>query len=253
MKKVLVFVLAFAYGLSSMAATKIKTTQDSVSYALGYIVGGQQLSSLIINKYGCDKELFLKAMRDALYGDSTTMTQVEASKYMHNTEVKYQAREENKKDVAYRAAKGDNDHYMAILKTNPNFKEIPNSWDSTAMGVQRRIITNGKGEKPTVSSAVKFNYRYKLTNGTVVSESKPGEPIEGLVSNLLPGLQDALVEMPVGSKWEIVIPSELGFDKDEQRYEDGRVMVPANSILVFEVELINTGTPEDIDYYGGDR
>ena len=87
-------------------------------------------------------------------------------------------------------------------------------------------------------------------NGTLISQSKNGEPIEGLVRNLLPGLQDALVEMPVGSRWEIVIPSELAFDKDEQTFEDGHTMVPANSILIFDVELLNTGTPEDIDYYG---
>ena len=60
-------------------------------------------------------------------------------------------------------------------------------------------------------------------------------------------LQDALTSMPVGSKWEIVIPSELGFDKEEQYYDDGRVMIPANSILIFELELLNTGTPEDMN------
>lgn len=250
MKKHLLVIMAIMFAVNSMAATKIKTRQDSISYALGYIVGGQQLSKTMIERYGCSKETFLKAVQDALNNDSATMTQVKANAYMHQAEMRYLAKENSKKDAAYKEALGKNNEYLASIKRNSQYKELPNSWDSTSCGVLRKIIKQGAGERPTVSSAVKFNYSYKLTNGTIISQSKPGEPIEGLVSNLLPGLQDALVEMPVGSRWEIVIPSELAFDKDDQHFEDGRTMVPANSILIFDVELLNTGTPEDIDYYG---
>ncbi|MBQ4034855.1 MAG: FKBP-type peptidyl-prolyl cis-trans isomerase [Paludibacteraceae bacterium] len=250
MKKHILTLLTVMFWLNGMAATKIRTSQDSISYALGYVVGGQQLSKSMIERYGCSKETFLKAVQDALNNDSTTMTQVMANDYMHKAEMKYLTKSNMKKDAAYREAKGRNNEYLSSIKRNSQYKELPNSWDSTACGVLRKILKQGSGEKPTISSAVKFNYSYKLVNGTLISQSKNGEPIEGLVRNLLPGLQDALVEMPVGSRWEIVIPSELAFDKDEQTFEDGHTMVPANSILIFDVELLNTGTPEDIDYYG---
>ncbi len=250
MKKHLFAILSIMFALNGMAATKIRTAQDSISYALGYVVGGQQLSKSMIERYGCSKETFLKAVQDALNNDSSTMTQLQANAYMHKAETKYLTKVNKKKDAAYNEAKGKNNEYLAAIKRDNQYKELPNSWDSTSCGVLRKILKAGSGEKPTVSSAVKFNYSYKLTNGTVISKSKAGEPIEGLVSNLLPGLQDALVEMPVGSRWEIVIPSELAFDKDEQNFEDGRTMIPANSILIFDIELLNTGTPEDIDYYG---
>lgn len=253
MKKLaLLLLLTLPLGLNCQAATKIKTTKDSLSYALGYIVGGQQLSNFLVGKYGCNKELFLKAVQDALYNDASTMTQEEANVYMHKAEARYQAQENSKKNTAYQIAKVQNDVYLSSKRADKQYKEIPNSWDSTQCGVFRKIIKNGSGEKPTVSSAVKFSYSYRLTNGKLVSQSKQGEAIEGLVGNLLPGLQDALVQMPVGSKWEIVIPSELAFDKDEQLSDDGNVMVPANSILIFDIELLNTGTPEEIDYYGGE-
>lgn len=252
MKKIIFALMAMAYCMNSAASGKIKTSQDSISYALGYVIGGQQVSKALLEKYGCNKELFIKALTDALNGDSSTMTQVKANAIMRSADQKIEDSEDNKKNQAYFEAKIKNDQYMAGVKADSRFAEIPNSWDSTATGVYRRVITEGDGETPTASSAVKFNYKYKLTNGKVVSESKSGEPIEGLINTLLPGLQDALVQMPVGSKWEIVIPSELAFDKDEQYNSDGSVMVPANSILIFELELINTGTPEEIDFFGGE-
>lgn len=253
MKKIVLLLITLCTCAGALGATKIKTTQDSLSYALGYIVGGQQLSNYLVGKYGCNKELFLKAVQDALYNESGTMTQAEATDYMHKAEERYQAQQNSKKDVAYKSAKLQNDVYLTGIRTNKQYKEIPNSWDSTQCGVFRKIIKAGTGEKPTVSSAVKFYYSYRLTNGKVVSQSKPGEAIEGLVGNLLPGLQDAFVQMPVGSKWEVVIPSELAFDREEQLNADGSVLVPANSILIFDVELLNTGVPEEIDYYGGER
>lgn len=247
MKKLIILLLA-AFAMNSMAANKkIKTSQDSISYALGYIVGGQQLSTFMINKYGCDKELFLKAVTDAINGDSTIMNQSKASAVMQQADNNKRIAEEKTKNANYLTAKFKNDEYLDENLKKPGFVEIENSWDSTARGIQRKIVTVGDGEVPTASSAVKFNYSYRLTDGTLVSKSEIDEPTEGLVGNLLPGLQEAITHMPVGSKWEVVIPSELGFDKEEQYYDDGRVMVPANSILIFDVELLNTGTPEEFD------
>jgi FKBP-type peptidyl-prolyl cis-trans isomerase len=248
MKKIIILIAAlFTLQMANAGGKKLKTSQDSISYAVGYIVGGQQLSSFIISKYGCNKEVFLKAVTDAINGDSTTMNQNKATKIMQKADDKISEKEEDKKENAYKTAKAVNDRYLDDNLKRSGYKEIPNSWDSTARGVQYRVIKAGDGETPTASSAVKFNYSYRLTDGTLISKSSDGEPTEGQISNLLPGLQDALTSMPVGSKWEIVIPSELGFDKEEQYYDDGRVMIPANSILIFELELLNTGTPEDID------
>lgn len=251
MKKLIIVLTSLmlsSVGNMANAAKKIKTTQDSISYALGYVVGGQQLSNFLIEKYGCDKELFLKAVTDAINGDSSVMTQTKAAKVMERADYDKHVADEKKKDVAYKKQKSDNDKYLNNNLKRTGFEEIENSWNKNDKGIQRRIIKVGKGETPTTSSAVKFNYMYRLTDGTVISKSDADMPTEGIVGNLLPGLQDALTHMPVGSKWEVVIPSELGFDKEEQYYDNGKVMIPANSILIFEIELLNCGMPEDLDF-----
>ncbi len=241
------FLLVGLFSLSSAQATKIKTSQDSISYALGYIVGGQQLSSYMIKKYNCNKEVFLKAIEDALNSDSTIMGQKKASNVIERADNQVKITEENQKEQVYLKAKISNDAYLKKNLQRSGFEEIPNSWDSTANGIQRKIITEGDGDVPTMSSAVKFNYKYSLTDGTLISKSDDDQPTIGMVGNLLPGLQDALTNMPVGSKWEIVMPSEMGFDKEPQYNEAGKEIVPANSILIFDLELLSTGTPEDLD------
>lgn len=248
MKKIVFLFIALTTMQLSQAARKLKTNNDSVSYALGYKIGCQQLNNPVLKN--CDQQMLLQAIADALNKDASTMNLSTANGIMIRADKAVKAQEQKKKEIAYKESSFDNKQYLASKKIDVKYKELPNSWDSTATGVLRKVLKQGNGEVPTVSSVVKFNYSYKLRDGKLVSKSS--QPIEGLVSNLLPGLQDAFTNMPVGSKWEVVIPSELGFDKDTQYYEDGRIMVPANSILIFEIELINTGTPEAIDYYGGE-
>ena len=233
--------------ISAGQSKKLKTKQDSISYALGYIVGGQQLGSFMVNKYGCDKELFLKAVADALYGDSATMGQQSATRLMNEADKIKREEEDKEKNINYEKQKAINNKYLDENIKKSGFAEIENSWNKQDRGIQRRIITQGTGEIPTTSSVVKFNYSYKLTDGTLVSKSDGDYPAESVVSTLLPGLQDALTHMKVGSKWEVVIPSELGFDKEEQYKDNGKILVPANSILIFELELLNCGAPEGFE------
>ena len=89
MKKIIILIAAlFTLQMANAGGKKLKTSQDSISYAVGYIVGGQQLSSFIISKYGCNKEVFLKAVTDAINGDSTTMNQNKATKIMQKADDK---------------------------------------------------------------------------------------------------------------------------------------------------------------------
>ncbi len=104
---------------------------------------------------------------------------------------------------------------------------------TTATGLQYKIIKEGTGSKPTVEQKVKVHYTGKLLDGKVFDSSvERGEPAVFGVNQVIPGWTEALQLMPVGSKWEVYIPSSLGYG------DQGTQGIPGGSLLIFEVELL---------------
>lgn len=106
------------------------------------------------------------------------------------------------------------------------------SVQTTASGLQYKVITMGTGEKPQSTDRVKVDYEGRLIDGTVFDSSyKRGKPATFPVNQVIPGWTEALSMMPVGSKWEVYIPQTLGYgDREQQK-------IPPFSCLVFTVEL----------------
>jgi FKBP-type peptidyl-prolyl cis-trans isomerase FklB len=107
-------------------------------------------------------------------------------------------------------------------------------------GLQYEIVKAGKGATPTLTDRVKVHYRGMLVDGTIFDSSyksdkpdKTGEPVSFAVTDVITGWTEALLKMPVGSKWMLYVPQELAYG-DQQR---GQLITPF-SALVFEVELI---------------
>ena len=106
--------------------------------------------------------------------------------------------------------------------------------ETTESGLQYKIITMGKGEKPAASSTVKVNYRGTLIDGTEFDSSySRNEPTTFRVNQVIAGWTEALQLMPVGSKWMLYIPQELAYGSREA----GDLIKPF-SALIFEVELL---------------
>jgi FKBP-type peptidyl-prolyl cis-trans isomerase FklB len=105
---------------------------------------------------------------------------------------------------------------------------------TTPSGLQYRIITEGKGDVPEEKSKVKVNYRGTLIDGTEFDSSyKNTAPGSFRVNQVIKGWTEALKMMPVGSKWELYIPQELGYGSTGQGKN-----IPPYSTLIFEVELL---------------
>jgi FKBP-type peptidyl-prolyl cis-trans isomerase len=101
-------------------------------------------------------------------------------------------------------------------------------------GLQYKILTEGTGPKPTASDSVKCNYRGTLVNGTEFDSSyKRGQPATFGVGQVIKGWTEALQLMPVGSKWQLVIPSSLAYG------ERGPGEIGPDATLIFEVELLS--------------
>jgi FKBP-type peptidyl-prolyl cis-trans isomerase len=106
-------------------------------------------------------------------------------------------------------------------------------------GVLYRIIKPGFGSHPTEDDLVTVYYSLKLINGKKVQGTEPDFPSQMPVGGLIPGWQEAMKTMRVGDRWELVIPSNLGYGP--RGTTDGTV--PPNQTLIFDVELLKTVTP----------
>lgn len=126
--------------------------------------------------------------------------------------------------------------YGENRKAGEEFLKLNAKKDSvktTASGLQYKILTAGTGEVPTATQKVKVNYEGRLVDGTVFDSSyQRNKPISFACNQVIKGWTEALTMMPVGSKWEIYVPQELGYGDREQK------KIPPFSTLIFTVELL---------------
>jgi FKBP-type peptidyl-prolyl cis-trans isomerase len=103
---------------------------------------------------------------------------------------------------------------------------------TTASGLQYKVITAGKGEIPKSTDRVKAKYRGTLIDGKVFDQSKGDLPTQFSVRGVIKGWTEALQMMPVGSKWQLFVPSGLAYGDLGRRPPIG-----PNTTLIFDIEL----------------
>jgi FKBP-type peptidyl-prolyl cis-trans isomerase FklB len=121
----------------------------------------------------------------------------------------------------------EGDAFLTKNKKNKGVVTLPD-------GLQYKIITQGKGPKPTDTDVVLVNYAGTFINGKEFDSSyKRHEPISFPVGGVIPGWTEALKLMPVGSTWMLYIPSELAYGE-----QGSPPTIPPNTLLIFKVELL---------------
>lgn len=109
-------------------------------------------------------------------------------------------------------------------------------------GLQYRIIEEGQGDKPRKDNTVLVHYEGRLVSGHVFDSSyKREKPSKLPIKQLIKGWQDALSLIPVGSTWEIYIHPDLAYGATSPNTE-----IPANSMLIFKVNLLDIVTEETV-------
>jgi peptidylprolyl isomerase len=112
----------------------------------------------------------------------------------------------------------------------------------TSSGLRYRELTVGTGTQVATQEDCQFvrtTYVGRLLNGTQFDASPPGGTLDFYVGggSLIPGFEQGMVGMRVGGRRQLIIPPALGYGNQEKRNAAGQVVIPANSTLVFDVEL----------------
>lgn len=205
------------------ADIKLDTDIQKLSYALGMEIG----SNLKDLQGKIEFDYFINGMRDLFEGKELKISQEEAQKIKTTFIQKLQAeRAEEMKKVGAEKKK-EAEEFLAENKKKDGVT-------TTESGLQYEILKNADGPKPLLTDKVKVHYSGMLLDGTEFDSSyKRGEPATFPVNGVIQGWQEALQLMPVGSKFKVYIPAELGYG---ERGAGGQI--PPNAALVFEMELL---------------
>lgn len=119
-----------------------------------------------------------------------------------------------------------NIQFIEEFRQQPDVQELFN-------GVLYRVITKGNGPKPAPRSVVSVYYKGTLINGKPFDAApRGGRPATFRLSELILGWRTALREMPVGSRWQVVIPFNLGYGAR------GAGAIKPFSTLIFDIQLV---------------
>jgi FKBP-type peptidyl-prolyl cis-trans isomerase FklB len=213
-----------APGAKSPAVLTLKTEKDKNSYAFGMNIG----RGLRQNSVDIDPAILMRGIKDVLAGGKTLLTDEQAQTTLTAIQNSLRKKQQDMRQQAGDTNKKEGDAFLAENKTKDGVITLPS-------GLQYKIVKAGDGPKPAAADSVVCNYRGTLINGTEFDSSyKRGQPATFPVGQVIKGWTEALQLMPVGSKWELYIPSDLAYGD-----RGAGANIGPNATLIFEVELLS--------------
>ncbi len=201
------------------SATDMESFQDTVSYSIGADIGENLKRQNIEINYG----VLITGILDAYETNDVKLDQ----KTRRNAMMKMQQSLREKENKSTQTSLKDSEDFLKNnKKSNKNVVE-------TISGLQYRIIKKGSGNSPKATDKVRVHYAGRLINGQEFDSSiSRGQPAEFHLNRVIKGWTEGLQLMKEGAKYEFFIPPSLGYgNRNSPR-------IPANSLLIFEVELI---------------
>jgi len=203
----------------------LKTPKDKNSYAMGMNIGtGLRKQSIDI-----DPAILARGLKDSFTNGKTLLTEEEERAVLTQLQSEVRKKQQELAQVAGEANKKQGVAFLEANKTKEGVVTLPS-------GLQYKVLQEGTGPKPAATDMVVCNYRGTLVDNTEFDSSyKRGQPATFPVTGVIKGWTEALQLMPVGSKWQLVVPPELGYG---ERGAPGGQIGP-NATLIFEVELLS--------------
>ena len=194
-------------------------TKKEIGYAFGIMMG----TSLKEFKLDVDYSELMKGLKEA--GKKGDADIAAAQQVLQRA-----TEEAHKKEAAENLAKE-----TEFLEKNAKNEGVK----TTESGLQYEVITEGTGNLPVDTDTVKVHYKGMLLDGTVFDSSYDrGNPVEFPLNAVIAGWKEGLQLMKAGSKYKLYIPSKIGYGE-----RGVPQVIPANSTLIFEVELLEIVPP----------
>ncbi len=225
------------------APLTLKTQKDKASYAVGLNVGKNLGAQLAQQSVDVDQAILLRGVKDALVGGKTLLTDDEVKSVLTQLQAEVRSRQQEKMKVEQEKMKAVSEmnkkeglEFLVANREKEGIVTLPS-------GLQYKVLTEGTGPKPAATDTVVCNYRGTLINGTEFDSSyKHGQPLSIQVNGVIKGWTEALQLMPVGSKWQLFIPSDLGYGDRGSGPNIG-----PGATLIFEVELLSIQSKDKLE------
>lgn len=228
MKQLQLIVIVFALILIGCNQTTneenidISSKKDSVSYSIGLDIGNNFKQQEI----EIEPQVLLLGIKHAL-ADTSILSDEEISDVLSNLRKDMIESRNNKNKLAAEKNKAEAEEFFAENKNKPGVVTLDN-------GLQYKVLENGNGKSPKLSSTVDVHYKGTLLNGKEFDSSyKRGQPASFKVTGVIKGWTEILQLMKEGDKWEVYIPSELAYGE-----RGGSQDIGPNAALIFEIELL---------------
>jgi len=214
--------------LAGMAASEegavLRTEKEKTSYALGVDMGNKLKSQSV----EVDADLLLQGLKDALAGGKTLLTPEEVRGTLLALEKELRTKQLEAVRKVGEKNRQEGEAFLSANKTKEGVVTLES-------GHQYKILKTGDGKKPAADDTVVCHYRGTLIDGQEFDSSyKTNQPATFAVKRVIKGWNEALQLMPVGSKWQVFIPPNLGYGERGTPQRIG-----PNATLIFEVELIS--------------
>jgi FKBP-type peptidyl-prolyl cis-trans isomerase FklB len=221
MKKIIIFAIVFSVAINSNAQKvkdiKMKTENDSLSYAFGISIADNLAKQNIQN---INPQAIGRAFQD-FYNNQSKINVDDANKMIQNY---FESQEAQK----FKSTVEEGEKY---LKENSTKEGVI----SLISGLQYKILKEGIGKAPVSTDRVRVHYEGTLIDGTKFDSSYDrGEPAEFGVTQVIKGWTEALQLMKEGAVWMLYIPSDLAYGSRQA----GQTITPF-STLIFKVELLS--------------
>jgi FKBP-type peptidyl-prolyl cis-trans isomerase len=213
-------VLAAGCNKQGGSSANLVTAEDTVSYIVGYQIGGQVSNTLKQQGAPTKPEPLAAGVRDALTGGKARFTP------------------DQMRTIVTAFQKKQSDSMVAInSKESGTFLAENGKKDgvkTTASGLQYKAVREGKGNHPKANSTVTVHYKGTLLNGTPFDSSYGGAPATFPLDRVIKGWGEGVQLMTPGSKYQFWIPAGLAYGENGSPPAIG-----PNQTLAFEIELIS--------------
>jgi FKBP-type peptidyl-prolyl cis-trans isomerase FklB len=210
--------------VTAQKKTALKNKKDKVSYSVGVNIGKNLKNQMV----DVDAEILAKGLKDELSDAKLSMTEEEMQATMEGIQKELMEKQQERAKTLGDKNKKEGDAFLAANKSKEGVVTLPS-------GLQYKILKAGTGPIPKAEETVTANYRGTLINGKEFDNSyKRGKPLTRAVNGVIKGMTEALLLMPVGSKWQLFIPPDLAYGEHGYGADIGPY-----ATLIFELELLS--------------